>query len=234
MLIVINEEPIAQGRPRLSNVKGRVLVYDPNAGEKASIKNLIQSTVINGLHSPKISTREELHKLHEAKSFKVEMQFHCSFPSSKSMRFNNLVSWGYCPRNSKPDLDNYVKFYLDCLNGSIFPDDSKVTTIIAKKIYSHNPKVVIRVSKEDDLLEDAKGVLSLVDMEEFCEFAKSIAIVGKAIEEAREDYREVSEANRLAAAGVLSEFSEVYAKLLVTVQKKYPGLYEKIYSLHDR
>jgi len=49
-----------------------------------------------------------------------------------------------CP--NRPDLDNYLKFYLDALHGVAYADDCMVTQIIAEKIFSPTPHVHIEAS----------------------------------------------------------------------------------------
>lgn len=46
----------------------------------------------------------------------------------------------------KPDLDNLVKWTLDCMTGICFIDDSQVIAIEASKRYSTNPNTVIEIS----------------------------------------------------------------------------------------
>lgn len=47
---------------------------------------------------------------------------------------------------TRGDLDNYCKFYIDCLKELLFKDDSQVVEIKARKFYSNNPKTIIKVS----------------------------------------------------------------------------------------
>lgn len=49
---------------------------------------------------------------------------------------------------TRPDLDNYIKSALDGMNGVVYADDSCVTTILAKKRYSDNPRLEIEVYLE--------------------------------------------------------------------------------------
>lgn len=49
----------------------------------------------------------------------------------------------------KPDLDNIVKSVLDALNGIAYTDDSHVTSLHIKKIYSDDPKVTVTICKEE-------------------------------------------------------------------------------------
>lgn len=39
--------------------------------------------------------------------------------------------------DTRPDLDNYAKLYLDAMNGLVFEDDSQIVALIATKNYSN-------------------------------------------------------------------------------------------------
>ncbi len=45
----------------------------------------------------------------------------------------------------RPDLDNLIKFVLDCANGVLFEDDAVIASIIAKKIYAHDARTEFMV-----------------------------------------------------------------------------------------
>ena len=47
----------------------------------------------------------------------------------------------------KPDIDNYEKFVLDCLNGVVYLDDSLVVSCRHDKRYSKNPRTEIEVRR---------------------------------------------------------------------------------------
>jgi Holliday junction resolvase RusA-like endonuclease len=46
---------------------------------------------------------------------------------------------------TRPDLDNYVKFVLDALNGVFWIDDAQVFSLYASKTYSSNPSVLVSI-----------------------------------------------------------------------------------------
>lgn len=49
----------------------------------------------------------------------------------------------------KPDIDNVIKVVLDALNGVAYKDDSRVVIVMARKLYSHTPKLVIEMKGSD-------------------------------------------------------------------------------------
>ena len=48
---------------------------------------------------------------------------------------------------TKPDIDNLVKFYLDCLNGIAWEDDKQIIYIQATKTYSEEPLTSVRIQE---------------------------------------------------------------------------------------
>jgi Holliday junction resolvase RusA-like endonuclease len=49
-----------------------------------------------------------------------------------------------------PDLDNYIKGVLDCMNGICYKDDAQIIEMYATKKYSDNPKIVIDLGLYED------------------------------------------------------------------------------------
>jgi len=49
----------------------------------------------------------------------------------------------------KPDIDNLIKFVLDCLNGIAWKDDSQIVRIVAEKSYSEKPSTLIQIVEVD-------------------------------------------------------------------------------------
>lgn len=49
----------------------------------------------------------------------------------------------------KPDIDNYAKLYIDCMNGLLFADDAQITELKLKKEYSEvgEPCVIIEIEE---------------------------------------------------------------------------------------
>lgn len=45
----------------------------------------------------------------------------------------------------KPDIDNVLKVVLDSLNGFAYKDDSQVVMVSGRKVYGHEPKLIIEL-----------------------------------------------------------------------------------------
>lgn len=50
-------------------------------------------------------------------------------------------------RESRPDLDNLIKFVTDAMNGVFYRDDAQIVKIAASKLYSEFPGVWIKVTE---------------------------------------------------------------------------------------
>lgn len=57
---------------------------------------------------------------------------------------------GDVPHCKKPDIDNYLKYILDCMSGIVFKDDAQVWSISAKKVYGVEPCTEIFVYSGDE------------------------------------------------------------------------------------
>lgn len=73
----------------------------------------------------------------------IKLLFFMPIPKSLSKKKQDILHCQCLPHTKKPDIDNLVKFYMDCLNGVVYYDDSYVYSISAKKNYSFNPRTEI-------------------------------------------------------------------------------------------
>ena len=129
MNFTIPGAPISKKRPRFSRVRG---VYDVQSREKKKVQCILISQMRkNNVLSP------------VDEKIRVEMSVHTALPSKTSQKgLKSLIGKGD-PR--KPDLDNFVKFYLDAMNKIVYRDDSLVVKILCEKIYSEHPRVEINI-----------------------------------------------------------------------------------------
>lgn len=137
---ILYEPPISKARPR---VLGNGITYDPKKKEKEHVKaKMLQFVERSYMEEKRLL---QICRIATSKSFHVSFDFYMKSSSIKS----NLQLWNIEPHISKPDLDNLIKFYLDCGNGIFWSDDSQVNSISSKKYYSEKPRVVMRIMKND-------------------------------------------------------------------------------------
>ena len=110
---------IAQKRHRFA----RGFVYDPSSKDK---KIAIQQI------------KEQFTGKPYTDALKIKFVFHIKRPKAhfRTGKYSNeLKKTAPVYHTKRPDVDNYVKFYMDCMNKLVYLDDSQVIEIYAKKEY---------------------------------------------------------------------------------------------------
>ena len=124
--------PIAQKRPRFSRFKNRVIVYDDQKDDKKNLKYFyLKELTKKGIHS--------------AFSENLEVKFQFFTPLQKNFSKKKKLSLEGAFNPQRPDLDNYVKFYLDSMNNIVFKDDNQVVSICCEKRFSDIPRTEINI-----------------------------------------------------------------------------------------
>lgn len=136
--IVLRGKPIALKRPRFSTINGKA--FDSQKKIREGDKWEIASQW-------RISPLKY--------SISLELYYYIPIPSSWSK--NNKLSHIGKPCLVTPDLDNYIKWSLDAMNGIVFDDDKQVYEIQATKMYSEEPRTEIVVKYESDVDEVGDG-----------------------------------------------------------------------------
>ena len=72
---------------------------------------------------------------------RAELCFYLPIPSSLSKKKRESLNGTY--HTKLGDLDNFAKGILDALNGYAYNDDSQVSELTVRKIYSFNPRIEI-------------------------------------------------------------------------------------------
>lgn len=75
----------------------------------------------------------------------IDLVFFLPIPESTSKVKRKAMLHGTLLHMAKPDIDNLIKFILDCMNELAFEDDKQVIEIRAKKIYSEKPGTLVRM-----------------------------------------------------------------------------------------
>lgn len=123
-------DPVPQMRPRFVKRGNFSSVYDPQAKLKEGHRWQIRSLY----RDPPLNT-----------PLAIDLVFFMPIPKSTSGIKKRQMANGIIAHTKKPDLDNCIKFILDCLNKLAFNDDSQICEIRAKKIYSSKPGTLIRM-----------------------------------------------------------------------------------------
>lgn len=182
------------------------MMYDPQDEEKRAVEIVMLQYAKQGKH--------EIFKT----PVKLAIYFYCR--PLKSKKIINL--WHSHWHTSKPDIDNMVKFYLDCANGIVFDDDRQVVSIVANKYYSEKPRTEMIVTELplNEIDEQDKNILynfSPKELKELSRDSLELSEYFENIERVAEEGLDKYDAS--VASSVLINFSKKWSKLLSKVSK---------------
>ena len=104
----------SQKRHRHTN---RGFVYDPSGKDK---KKVIPQIVEQFMEKPFVD------------AVLLEINFYIQRPKSHYNKYDikpSAPKW----KTTKPDIDNHCKFYMDCMSGICFTDDSSIISLVSTK-----------------------------------------------------------------------------------------------------
>lgn len=158
MKIIIPGEPVSQARMKFKRIGSFVTTYDPKAKEKKKIRKDL----------------EGLPALHPIPHPRLSFLFHMPIPKSTLKRDLPLYQSGLLKHDKKPDIDNLIKLYLDCLDGIILNGDQKVSLGPCNKVYHPTPKTIVWINETKRTIEPwdldlAYPAFSECDTPTFCE-----------------------------------------------------------------
>lgn len=134
-------------RARIFQRGGYTRCYDPRKVEKQCIKGVLAKWLREN-NSQLPSEWPRLPMI----SFVFAMPVPVSTPKPKLAKIaSNAVK-----HIVKPDVDNLVKLYLDCMDGVIFTGDQQVSLGFAIKIYSHQPRTIIWIQESDEIMQPSE------------------------------------------------------------------------------
>ena len=112
------------------------MTYDPKDKEKKAIRLTLET----------LKTGERFDYP------RISFIFYMPIPKSITKRETPDYESGCLKHDKKPDVDNLIKLYLDCLDGIIIHGDQKVSLGPCIKIYDKDPKTVIYISETNRML----------------------------------------------------------------------------------
>jgi Holliday junction resolvase RusA-like endonuclease len=222
MKIIIPGKPIPKQRARYSKRGKHVITYDPQEADKRVVKDILISQLAEYHNSPYEITYMEFVNIHCSNVFSVQFIFFLPINSSDSVVTRNKKLWGITRASTKPDYDNLEKFYLDCANGILWDDDSKVIQGKALKLYSEQPRTEIVVKHVEDVrvsknVENVLIQFSPSEFKEFQQYAKEIAEIDQPDMECIEDA--TLQEWIISTAVLLNEFAINFAPKLTKISK---------------
>jgi len=150
MKIIIEGIPIPQIRMRHATFRGFTTTYDPKAKEKKAIKQTLTSKGLDGTYDfPRVS-----------------FIFYMPIPKSLTKKMISLYQSERLKHDKKPDVDNLIKLYLDCMDGIILQGDQKVSLGPCIKLYSPNPRTVIWINETASIITPQELDCTFLSVEE--------------------------------------------------------------------
>ena len=130
--LIIEGNPVAQGRPIFNSYTKRA--HDP-------IKSKNYKMFVG------LTAKRQYHGMLIDCPIRVEIDVYRANQKSISKKELDRREKKLSMPTVKPDIDNYVKGIKDALNGVIWIDDNLVVELEAKKYYSVNPRIEIRIKE---------------------------------------------------------------------------------------
>lgn len=164
--ITIAGPPVPQKRHRHVRQGGYIRVYDPSQKDKEILCKKVKEIALQYGYKWNLSPTDR---------YKVSILFYTPLPSS-SQRRKNLLEWTQ-QHTAKPDLDNLEKFVLDALKETLWLDDQQIIQLASSKIFTDNPRTVIKVVKimQDPLTPQQEAILEIfskqrcIRLKEYCD-----------------------------------------------------------------
>lgn len=129
--------PVGKQRPKFSTFNGHATAYTPQ--KTVNYENLVRLSVQQQQRGLKPFDKDV--------PLQADIIAYFPIPKSTSKKRYNMMVEGKIRHTKKCDADNLAKSILDALNGIAFYDDSQVCELSVSKLYSDNPRVIVRISE---------------------------------------------------------------------------------------
>ena len=97
--------------------------YDDQKSEKNVVRWSMREQLNRCFDNPHSKIAREARYMDSASVLEVSLTFLFKINKSDAVRLKRAKLWGIEYHNEKPDIDNLMKFYLDCGNGLLWSDD---------------------------------------------------------------------------------------------------------------
>lgn len=130
-------KPEGKRRARFSTVQGYAKAYKPEEDKDYEL------AVIAAFYRAKPKNYTLYNK-------PIRLNVYCAYEIPKSFskkKRQKCLDFQILP-TVKPDLDNIVKILCDSLNKVAWYDDKQIASLVVRKYYSEEPKVMVMISEE--------------------------------------------------------------------------------------
>lgn len=127
-------KPCGKGRPRFYN--GRAITPEKTVNYETLVKLAFRQTYPN---AEPIAAKVGLI---------ATIKAYYPIPVSTSKKLQARMRAGLMKPTVKPDTDNIAKICLDALNGIAYHDDAQIVVLQVTKLYSDEPRVVVRLERD--------------------------------------------------------------------------------------
>jgi Holliday junction resolvase RusA-like endonuclease len=163
----IHFDPVPQARHRMTSnfttdsLQRRPRFYDPSAVQKRMFASAVHRHL-----GDSFGISVEDYPLTDS-SVSIDVTFIVSRPDSHFVGGDRdhgvRPDFERTPPTVQGDLDNFLKFFLDAMNGILYSDDRNVVTISASKLFTanRNGRVVFRIDRRDIDIVDLVGGIDI-------------------------------------------------------------------------
>ena len=221
MKFVIEGDPIPKMRARTFVRGKRTMTFDPQHAKKITTQIKLTEQLRKAFDSKDKQNVMKASGLAHNDAFAVTLTFFMPIPKSLPKGQKNAISWG-SKHNHKPDVDNLAKYYLDCANGLLYSDDSKIISLLASKEYSDNPRTEIEVMpiKIPHYEYHMAAITKLLSPNEFKEFIYDMEKLSLQVPKDMGEVADLPERSWFPSyCTALAEFSRKYNKMLNKLAK---------------
>jgi Holliday junction resolvase RusA-like endonuclease len=132
MKLIIQGEPVPQGRPRFANRGKFTTTYDPPKSK--AYKQLVRTQATQQWHSQPL-----------VGALRCDVTIYRPIQQSGSKREKLMKLRGQIRPTIKGDIDNYFKAVTDPLTGIVWKDDALIVEAHIEKYYSDDPRVEVEI-----------------------------------------------------------------------------------------
>jgi hypothetical protein len=165
LMFTIPGTPIAKARATPFTMGKKIGMYDGQSKLKKRVALQFKAQLLEAFSGAKSEIAKKALYFASNEFYFVRLWFYYPIPVSDSMGLRNAKLWGLEPCIHKPDLDNMEKFYLDCANQVLWPDDCMITQLASKKSFDKFPRTEMHVipCKKISLHPHAEKIITIFD-----------------------------------------------------------------------